>query len=328
MAGHDIITIGASAGGVEAINAVTSALPEDLPAAVFVVLHMPATRPSQLAQILARSSRLSIAEAKDGEPIELGRVYVAPPDYHLILDNAAVRVVRSARENGHRPAVDPLFRTAARAYGPRVVGVVLSGTRDCGTVGLQQIKSRGGVAMVQEPEDAMFPDMPRNALNSVDIDHCLPVAKIPAVLTRLAHMPAGPPGPLLEPEIEEPETAFTCPECGGNLTSVQSGATLAFRCKVGHRYSPESLVGEQAQTLEAALWIALRTIEDATGLARRLAQRAKERKQARALAYFEERVRSGESQAKLVKKALASGLTPTSPEGVAPPADAAPDTGQ
>ncbi|AGP37711.1 chemotaxis protein CheB [Sorangium cellulosum] len=310
MQGHDIITIGASAGGVETLIALIGGLPSDLEASLFVVQHLPSTARSALPQILGRATRMPVATAVDGEPIERGRIYIAPVDKHLLLGEGVVRVVYGAKENGHRPAVDPLFRTAAEVYGPRVVGMVLSGARDCGTAGLMEIKRRGGVAVVQDPKDALFPDMPQSALDSVHVDHCVPLARLPPLLADLVQAGEGePPREAASPsglvggQGEVPEMQFTCPDCGGNLMRSDS-ATLSFHCKVGHRYSLEGLEDVQADALEAALWVALRTIEDSAALARRMAARAAERNQLHAMAHFEEKVRAAEERGALVRRAL------------------------
>ncbi|WP_437322403.1 chemotaxis protein CheB [Sorangium sp. So ce394] len=311
MPGHDIITLGASAGGVEVLIALIGGLPSNLPASLFVVLHMPSTARSVLPHILERTTRMPVATAVDGEPIERGRIYIAPVDNHLLLGEGVVRVVYSAKENGHRPAVDPLFRSAAAAYGPRVVGVVLSGARDCGTAGLLEIKRAGGVTVVQDPKDALFPDMPQSAIDNVPVDHCVPLARLPPLLVELVHQGAGKAPEeaktsygLVGENVEALESEFTCPECGGNLIRSGDGAMLSFRCKVGHRYSPEGLEDEQSEALEAALWVALRTIEDTVALARRMAQRAQERNQLHVMAHFEEKVRAAEERGALVRRAL------------------------
>jgi two-component system chemotaxis response regulator CheB len=189
MPGHDLVVVGASAGGVEALSTLVHSLPADLPAALFVVLHMPNGRTSFMAHILARAGKLQAAHAEDGERIVHERIYVAPPDRHLLIKRGHVHLVAGPKENGCRPAVDPLFRTAARAYGRRVVGVVLSGSLDDGTAGLLAIKMQGGVAIVQDPDEALFPGMPLSALENVDVDHRLPLKGIAAEVVRLAHEP-------------------------------------------------------------------------------------------------------------------------------------------
>lgn len=206
MPGHDVIVIGASAGGVEALSKLVAGLPADLPAALFVVVHIPSEATSVLPRILSRAGPLPAVHVRDGLPIQDGRIYVAPPDYHLLLRSGHVRVVRGPREHGHRPAVDPLFRSAAHYGGPRTVGVILSGVLDDGTSGLQVLKAHGGVAVVQDPDDAFYDGMPRSAVENVDVDHVLPLAEIAPVLARLAHAPVeegvhSAPGEM-EPEAE------------------------------------------------------------------------------------------------------------------------------
>jgi two-component system chemotaxis response regulator CheB len=186
MAGQDIIVVGASAGGVEALSRLVASLPEDLPAAVFVVLHMAPGTGTVLPRILARQTKLLVGHPVDGEPIRPNRVYVAVPDRHLVLGEGVVRVTDDPKESGHRPAVDTLFRTAADEYGPRVVGVVLSGTRDDGTAGLLAIHTGGGTVIVQDPDEALFPGMPRSALTGSHPDYVLPVDEIGALLSKLA----------------------------------------------------------------------------------------------------------------------------------------------
>jgi two-component system chemotaxis response regulator CheB len=180
MPGHDIVVIGASAGGVEVLSHLVRCLPANFPAAIFVVLHVPAHSPSLLPRILERNGPLPARHPSDGEAIKRGRISIAPPDQRLLLEGGRVRLVRGPRENGHRPAVDPLFRTAPLAFGPRVVGVMLSGNLDDGTAGLAAIKQRGGVTVVQDPEEALYPGMPRSAIESVAVDHILPVAVSPS----------------------------------------------------------------------------------------------------------------------------------------------------
>ena len=196
MADHGIVVVGASAGGVEALAELAASLPSELSAAVFVVLHLPPTGTSALPEILHRHGPLPAAHVKDGEPIQPGRIYVAPPDHHVLLRTGHVHLSRGPRENGHRPAIDPLFRSAAREYATRVIGLVLSGALDDGTAGLLAIKSRGGIAVVQDPADALYPGMPSNALGHVPVDHVLPAASIGKLLARLIAASAEPPSEL------------------------------------------------------------------------------------------------------------------------------------
>jgi two-component system, chemotaxis family, protein-glutamate methylesterase/glutaminase len=322
MPDHDIVVVGASAGGVEALVSLAASLPADLQAAVFVVLHVPSTGTSALPDILGRHGRLPAGHVKDGEPIELGRIYVAPPDHHLLIRTGHVHLTRGPRENGHRPAVDPLFRSAAREYATRVIGVVLSGALDDGTAGLVAVKSRGGITVVQDPQDALYPGMPASALEHAEVDHVLPAASMGALLARLATEPAEEPsGPAptdmkVEVEVEgfslvamegehpgEP-SGFSCPDCSGVLWAIQDGGMQRFRCRVGHAWSPESLLTRQSEALEAALWIALRSLEERAALARRLAEPARRRGHTITASRFEEQASEAQQAARVVRELL------------------------
>jgi two-component system chemotaxis response regulator CheB len=302
MASRDIIVMGASAGGVEALRAVLGNLPKDLPASIFVVLHISPDHRSVLPGILQSVGPFRAMHATDGEALERGRTYVAPPDQHLVLDDGLVRLTRSAREGGHRPAIDPLFRTAARFHGARVVGIVLSGALDDGTAGLVAVKQCGGIAVVQDPEEALCGDMPRSALQNVDVDYCLPAAEIAKLVNRLTREQVelhSPIPPLLEQETNialernaesdgppGKPSEFACPSCGGVLNEVHDGKVLRFRCRVGHAYGLASLTADQQDKVEAALWAALRALDDQVALNRRLAARARERGQKRTADLF------------------------------------------
>ena len=291
VAHRDVIAIGASAGGVEALRAVVAGLPDDLPAAVLVVLHVPRTGQSALASILARVSSLPVRPAVDGEMLRHSRVYVAPVDRHLLLLGNRIRLSRGPTENGHRPAIDPLFRSVARAFGPRAVGVVLSGSRDDGAAGLAAIAARGGTTVVQDPSDAVFPAMPRAALEQVVPDRVLPVAQIGAALSELSRQPApdnlvidkdpmldaevamADLGPVTTDELSGQPAGYGCPACGGSLYELPTNSVMPrYRCRVGHAWSPESLLEEQAAALESALWMALRSLEEKAVLSRRMAE--------------------------------------------------------
>lgn len=299
MAGHDIIVVGASAGGVEPLTRLVADLPPDLAASVFIVLHMGAHGGTALPQILARSAELPVGPAVDGAEIEPGRVYVAVPDRHLLLEPGVVRVVAGPKENGHRPSIDGLFRTAAAAYGPRVVGVVLSGSRDDGTVGLRTIRSEGGRGVVQDPEEAPFPGMPLSALAGDHPEFVLPVGKIADQLVALTEQtPRAERGPGAgsedlhtelrwahprstwlpeDPPLGRP-SGFTCPECHGGLWELEDDDLPRYRCRIGHGFSAETLLSTQGSAVEAALWTAYRSLEERAALCRRLADRARTRR--------------------------------------------------
>jgi two-component system chemotaxis response regulator CheB len=362
MPGRDLIVIGASAGGIQALTELLRGLPADLPAAVLVVVHTSPTSPGVLPQILDRAGPLRAAHAADGEPLRPGRVYVAPPDHHLLVKPAdthgrpnprrarkgkpardesdaaihraspddndrglpplTLRIVRGPKENGFRPAVDPLFRTAARVGGARTVGVVLSGSLDDGTEGLALIKSYGGTALVQDPAEAHFPSMPASAIQYVEVDHVLPVAKIATALARLANQPlpegaSAMPQDAREADVAElgdaslltgdlpvPPSGFTCPECGGALWELRAGELLKFRCHVGHAYSADALVAEQTRDLEASLWTALRALEESAGLRRRMAQRARRGTWPTIAEDYERQAEDAEARAALIRRTL------------------------
>ena len=328
MANHEIIVIGASAGGVEALAALVQGLPADLPASLFVVLHLGPHSASVLPQILSQKGTLPARHARDGEAIEPGRIYVASPDRHLLVRHGRVRVSLGPKENSLRPAADPLFRSAAQAYGRRVVGVVLSGTLDDGTAGLQAIKSRGGVTIVQDPRDALFAGMPRSALEGVTIDHCLPITEIAPLLVRLAYEPVkgGGEQPMSDEYEKEAEIAefdlaviqddaqrpgvpsgFACPDCGGALWELHEGELIRFRCRVGHAWSPSSLLAEQSEALESALWTALRALEERAALSERVAERLVLRGHARPAVRFREQAAESRHRAALIRQVLLNG---------------------
>jgi two-component system, chemotaxis family, protein-glutamate methylesterase/glutaminase len=347
MPGHDIIVVGASAGGVEALAKLVSGLPADLPAALFIVHHFPPHSISVLPQILGRSGPLPAAHARSGEPIETGRIYVAPPNHHLLLVPGKIHLARGPRENGHRPAVDPLFRTAARTYGPRVVGVILTGTLDDGTAGLLAIKQRGGKAVVQDPDEALYDGMPRSAVENVDVDVVISLSEIAGVLARLAEEPVvGGRSPMsdemeeeakiaeLDPEVLDSDdhpgspSSFGCPECGGALWELRNQDLIRFRCRVGHAYGAESLIVHQTQSLETAMWTALRALEEKASLSRQMIDRARRRGNELMAARFELQVQETQRQAALIRQVLlhADVLEPVSSTGEAISTETGPAT--
>ena len=318
--GRDIIVIGASAGGVQALCTVIKDLPPNLPAAVFVVLHVAPDGHSALPAILSRSGRLPATHPAEGEVIQPGRIYVAPPDRHLTIENSHVHLSRNASENGYRPAVDVLFRSAARSYGPRVAGVVLTGNLDDGTSGLAAIKKCGGVAIVQDPGDADYPGMPKSAIANVAVDHVLPAAGIGDLLDRLLYEPRTAEGGICDEIEEEPDTmgvsvepkidrgaepsGLTCPDCGGSLFERPGEHPLHFRCRTGHAYSPESLLSKQFHALEGSLWAALRALEENASLSRRLEQRSLQHGNLYSSARFEKRALEAEKHAEALRHLL------------------------
>jgi two-component system chemotaxis response regulator CheB len=322
MPSRDIVVIGASSGGIQALKELVAGLPVDIPAAFFVVVHTSATHSTILAELLARSGRLAAETAVNGAPIHQGRIYVAQGDHHLLVEPGRMRVVRGPKQNGFRPAIDPLFRSAAKAYGERVTGVVLSGALDDGTLGLDCIKRAGGRAVVQDPTDAMVDSMPVSAIRNVNVDHVSPAADMGPLLSRLVREPlangersmARPTGGKdqaeMQPDaletgrLEGPPSPYTCPECGGSLWESRTGKLVAFNCHTGHGFTAESLVAAQTGALEEALWSALRALEEHAALQRRMADRARQGGLAALGEQYDARVRTAEERSALIRQAL------------------------
>jgi two-component system chemotaxis response regulator CheB len=288
-----VIVIGASAGGVEALSVLVRGLPPDLSAAVFVVLHIPAHTPSALASILQRCTDLPVVAARDRDPILPGRIYVAPADRHLILEPAGMRVTRGPKENRQRPSVDALFRSASVAFQSRVIGIVLSGMLDDGTAGLWAIKDRGGKALVQEPASAQYPSMPDSALRHVEVDGVHPAEALAAQIVRLlgegngAAAEATPPRMAIENLIAlegnglqagvmklGEVSAYTCPDCHGILVQIEEDTIVRFRCHTGHAFSFKTLLAEVNEAIDIGLWDTLRAIEERILLLRQMAASA------------------------------------------------------
>jgi two-component system chemotaxis response regulator CheB len=321
---YKIITLGGSSGAIDALIQIMRALPQDIAAALFVVVHVSAKGESILPNILSRAGRLPAAHARDGEEIQPGRIYVAPPDFHLLVKKGFVGLTRGPRENNHRPAIDPLFRSAAVSYGENVIGVLVSGNLDDGTAGLLAIKQRGGTAIVQDPDDAQFPGMPRAALSSVALDYSLPSGEIGPLLLRLAQQPGEAEGTPDAPArmneeiaIEELNMAaienddkngtpsvYGCPDCGGTLWELNEEDVLRFRCRVGHAYTAESLAEEQTNGVEAAMWSAVRALEESAVLQQRIATRARRNKHDLLAERFETKAAEARQKAKMVRDAI------------------------
>jgi len=323
MANRDIVVVGASAGGTEALTELVRALPADFPAAIFVVVHFPASASSVLPRILSRAGSLLATHPEDGDTFATGRIYVARPDCHLLVRDGRLSVRRGPKENNSRPAIDPLFRSAARSAGKRVIGVVLSGNLDDGTAGLLSIKQHGGIAVIQAPETAQYSGMPRSAIDHVPVDYVVPIEQMAALLVRLTSDQAGPKelvpmesddSPSDEETLADRQTqpgapsTMTCPECHGSLWETREGALVHFRCRVGHAYTAESLLAHQADQLEAALWTALRSLEEHAALSRRLASRATDRGHSHSASAFTEQAMDAEHHASTIRNVLSTGL--------------------
>lgn len=290
MARRDIVVVGASAGGVRALRELAAALPADFPAALCVVLHVGAFK-SNLPELLEAVGPLPAAHAVTGEPLRPGRILVAPPDHHLLLQDGTALLTRGPKEHHTRPAVDPLFRSAALAFGPRVIGVLLTGGLDDGSAGLQAIKECGGVAVVQDPREAEDPGMPGAALRAVAVDHCVPLAQVAPLLASLVQQPVHeaasqePPPRLVHEHLaglggddamEDLKRAavpstLVCPDCKGTLWEIKDSQPPRYRCHTGHAFSLRSLASVQQAAAEDALWSALRALHEKELLLRKIA---------------------------------------------------------
>jgi two-component system, chemotaxis family, protein-glutamate methylesterase/glutaminase len=326
---RDIVVVGASAGGVESLTTFVAALEPDLPATILVVLHVPASGASALPRILERAGKLPVEIATSRHELQRGRILIAPPDRHLVVVDNQLRTSHGPRENGHRPAVDVLFRSAARACGPRVIAVVLSGSLDDGTAGAIAVKERGGLVLAQDPAEAAYPGMPESVIKHVDATDVATAGQLGEAVARLCRTPATPREEIMGPdlvmaEVENAATldnpitvvdqpgqpaGFGCPECHGALFEIEDGGLLRFRCRLGHAWSSHGLLLEQAQSLENALWMALRTLEEKATLSIQLAERAAERGSVLSCKRFTEQANEATRSARLVRRLLESPTT-------------------
>jgi two-component system chemotaxis response regulator CheB len=326
-----IVVVGASSGGIEALRILASGLPADFPAAVCVVVHTSPQSPGLLDVILNRVGTLPTVTATTGMRLEHGRIYVAPPDHHLLVEPGSLTLSRGPKENRFRPAIDPLFRSAAQVYGPSAIGVILSGSLDDGTAGLVTIKRLGGLAIVQDPADALFPSMPLSALNHAAVDHVSSVSLMPSLLTQLVGTtaditPVAVPEDVevevkiareLNPldsglgEIAEP-SPFACPECHGVLLRLKEADPPRFRCHTGHGYSADSLIAEMNESIEAALWSAMRALQEGSLLLQHMANHLQARGERAGADTLIEQVASTKQQAEIVRKLATerAGLVP------------------
>lgn len=283
-----VVAVGASAGGVEALTQLVGGLPADLPYAILIVLHMPPNAPSVLAKILDRGGPLAAETATDGAAIEPGRVYVCAPDRHLLVNDGHLVLSQGPTENGHRPAINALFRSVALTFGRRAIGVLMSGVLDDGVLGAAAIRSRGGVTVVQSPSDAVFAAMPTNAIRAGVADHQAAASDIGAILAKLAEREIEvrdmEPDKIMELENRiamgtrfstsvdsedlGPHSGYICPDCNGSLIETGPGS---YRCRVGHAWTADALMKARDDEIEGAIWVALRSLREKAKMARRLA---------------------------------------------------------
>lgn len=320
---RDVVVIGGSAGGLEALMTIARGLPADFPAAVFVALHRGEAEPNLLSDILRRNGPLLAISAEEGMPFEPGVIYVAPVDRHLLLGRDHVHVRRGPRENRMRPAVDPLFRSAAANCSTRVIAVVLSGGLNDGTAGLRAIQQAGGLAVVQDPKDCLQPDMPRSAIDHTEPDYILPAAEMPALLERLVSERRPPEIEVsrqvrMEALIAAQElttmpdqyslgklSPLSCPDCHGVMYEIEDGNLIRFRCHTGHAFTLESAHAAAADTWEKALYEALRVQQEQAMLMRSMIANARQRGRGELVASLERRERSYQEGVEIVRQLLA-----------------------
>jgi two-component system, chemotaxis family, protein-glutamate methylesterase/glutaminase len=302
-----LVAIGGSAGSIEALQRVVRTLPSSFPAAIVVVVHLPTTASSRLPEILTRAGSLPAHHVLDGEPLQAGRIHVAPPDRHVITVDGHLSLVEGPRENGVRPAIDPLLRSAARTWEGDVISAILSGTLDDGTAGTAAVHAAGGITVAQRPSDAICPGMPASAIEGAVVDYVVTADELGDLLVRLVQREDRPHRRLSEgPSKASRSTDLVCPECGGVLRQFAENGVVRFHCRVGHNYSPESLNGAQDARLEAALWAAIRSLEETASLSRRLANDARQRGAETTARRFDDRERGAAERADLIRSAILS----------------------
>lgn len=319
-----IIVIGASSGGFEAFKKIIRDLPPDFNIPIFIVWHMSADIPGILPQVLNRVNTIYAAHAYDDEDIKPNRIYIARPDHHLLIQNGKVRVTHGPKENRFRPAIDPLFRSAAYAYTNRVIGVILSGALDDGTAGLWTVKHYGGIAIVQDPVDAEVAAMPQNAMRQVKVDHCVSVSEMADLLVRLSKDPVTKKSDVMKDEQTKREieiaaeenalqkgvldfgelTPYTCPECHGVLSRLYNGDLIRYRCHTGHSYTIDALMASLTEKVEDSLYSAIRGMDETIILLNHLGDHYAEANRPRLAALYFKKAKQVEERSALVRKAV------------------------
>jgi two-component system chemotaxis response regulator CheB len=326
MVRRDLVVIGASAGAFEPLKQIAAGLPADFPASVLIVRHIPASGPGMLAQILDAAGRLPAVQAVDGDALRPGWIYVAPPDQHLLVERERVRVTRGPKENGFRPAVDALFRSAAYAFGSRVIGVVLSGYLDDGTAGLRAVKDRGGIAIVQDPAEAAYPSMPNHAIGQVAVDHVAGIEKMVELLIALTQQPAVAEGVAPMPKSLEIEnriamednalesgvmslgtlSPYTCPECHGSMVQLRDSAVTRFRCHTGHGFTINGLLAAINDSIDDTLWGAVRVLEERLLLLQQMEEYARDTQDTPTLGRIGQQIATARQQIESVRQVALS----------------------
>ena len=316
---RDIVVIGASAGGVEALKALVKDLPKDFQGSIFIVLHIPSYSETRLPWILSKAGNIEAVLPDDGEEVEPGKIYVAPNDHHMLVQEGKIVVKRGPKENRFRPAIDALFRSAAYVYGSRVIGVILSGVLDDGASGIWTIKQHGGIAIVQKPEDAEQPQLPKNVLQYVDPDYTIAASDMGPLIAGLVKEPAPNKNKLSKEELKRLEmevviatkdnafemgimdmgelTPFTCPECAGTLVRLVEADMIRFRCHTGHAYTASSLASEVTESVETKLWQSMRALEEVNMLMNNIADHYEELKKGDDAKLFREKAKNAADRA-------------------------------
>ncbi|HEY4282986.1 MAG TPA: chemotaxis protein CheB [Chthoniobacterales bacterium] len=320
MPKRDIVVIGTSAGGVEALQELAEHLPADYPGTIFIVMHIGPG--SILPEILARVSKIPALNAEHNVRYLPNHIYIAPPNRHLIINDGVMQLDAGARENGSRPSIDPLFRSAARTHRERVAGVILTGTLDDGAAGLYAVKARGGLTIVQDPAGAASPEMPVNAMRHMQVDHCLPLEEIAPLLAKIAteksaagehngrgmkdarHDLVDPPRHMNSPPPNETQISLSCPECNGSLYEQKEGDMVHFMCHVGHSFSPESLTVAHKEALERALWTSVRTLNERVTMHRQFLRRNRSAGEDALFKRFEDSVAAAERDVNLLREII------------------------
>ncbi len=318
-----IIVIGASAGGFEAFKKIIRALPADFQTPIFIVWHMAPDIRGILPQVLNKENSIPAANAYDNEEIKPNRIYIAPPDYHLLIERGKVRITHGPKENRFRPAVDPLFRSAAYEYGSSVIGVILSGALDDGSAGLWAVKHYGGIAIVQNPMDAEVPSMPENAMRQVNVDYCVGVSELPALLVRLSNEKISQTHTVMNDEQTKKEieiaaqhramkrgilnfkelTPFTCPECHGVLSRLQNDKIVRYRCHTGHAYSADTLLLALTEKIEDGLYNAIRGMDESVMLLNYLGDHYSEANEPGLAGVYFKKAKEADDRSQLVRDA-------------------------
>ena len=326
MPKRDIVVVGASAGGLTPLKTFVSSLPADFPGSIFIVLHIPPFSESRLALILSKAGPLKAVQPKDGEEIKSGIIYVAANDHHLLLEGSKVIMKKGPKENRFRPSIDALFRSAAYVYGNRVIGIVLSGLLNDGTSGLWSIKRMGGITIIQDPEDADFPQMPLNVLEYVEVNHTMPVAEMGQFVAALVNKLAPKKKKISTKELNLLKlevviatrdnafetgimnygelTTFTCPECHGALARLFEGNLIRFRCHTGHAYTASTLLADLSQSVEEMLWQGMRGMEEMNLLLKGIEKHLKELGHRKQAAIFNDKAEEAAHRARIIHDSI------------------------